>query len=296
VIRAPSTTTLTASAEPSAFGSAVSFAATVAADNLGAGQPAATGFCTALNPPPCTVVPTGSVTFTLDGLPVGQALTLAGATATTRPITGLAPGAHQLTVSYSGDGFFLPSTGSLTHSVRCGVTVTGTVSTPVTVTGSACFTNAVVGGPVTVPSGTAVAFSASRVEGALLITGATGVRLCGTTVAGRVTVANSSGAIEFGNGGDDGSIGCAGNVIGGPLSLTGNSGWIELAGNQVSGPVSVSGNTVTETPLEGSSLELESNAIDGPLSCSTNSPAPSNDGQPNSVTGPRSGQCGTSGF
>ena len=38
-------------------------------------------------------------------------------------------------------------------------------------------------------------------------------------------------------------------------------------------------------------LIVEANTIGGPLGCVSNSPAPTNDGYPNAVSGPRSGQC-----
>ncbi|HEY0698675.1 MAG TPA: hypothetical protein VGD43_12800 [Micromonospora sp.] len=56
---------------------------------------------------------------------------------------------------------------------------------------------------------------------------------------------------------------CAPNTINGPVSLTDNTGGARIAGN----------------------------TIDGPLTCGRNEPSPTDIGEPNSVTGERSGQC-----
>ena len=52
-------------------------------------------------------------------------------------------------------------------------------------------------------------------------------------------------------------------------------------------PVAINGTTYAD-PV---ALVHEANTIGGPLTCSGNSPAPTNDGYPNAVSGSRSGQC-----
>jgi hypothetical protein len=47
---------------------------------------------------------------------------------------------------------------------------------------------------------------------------------------------------------------------------------------------------------ENTSPEIEANTIKGSLSCSGNSPKPTHDSAPNTVSGSRSGQCGAKGF
>jgi hypothetical protein len=57
----------------------------------------------------------------------------------------------------------------------------------------------------------------------------------------------------------------------------------------VTGAVSVTGNVGVPTTIEG-------NHITGALACSGNTPAPTDGGTGNTVTGARSGQCSASGF
>jgi hypothetical protein len=50
--------------------------------------------------------------------------------------------------------------------------------------------------------------------------------------------------------------------------------------------VSLVGNVTGTTPIV-----VSGNTIVGPLTCSGNQPPPTNDGQPNTVSGPASRQC-----
>ena len=93
VNKASSALALTASPNPSTRGQNVTFTATLSALAPGAGTP------------------TGTVTFTIDGNAAGTQ-TLAGAVATLASST-LSTGAHTVTASYSGDGNFLISSGTL---------------------------------------------------------------------------------------------------------------------------------------------------------------------------------------
>jgi hypothetical protein len=95
--RAPTTTTLTSSANPSVFGQSVTFTATVAG-------------------PQGSATPTGSVQFSIDGKDVGGAVTLDGndqATYTTSALAVTNGTNHTVTASYAGDDSFLASSGSL---------------------------------------------------------------------------------------------------------------------------------------------------------------------------------------
>ena len=100
---------------------------------------------------------------------------------------------------------------------------------------------------------------------------------------GRVTVTGTSGAVLIGSS-DGGSPACGGNVIMGPVTLSGNSGSITVADNTIYGPVALTGNG-------GPAAVVAANMVAGPLSCSANSASPTNNGKPNSVQGPASGQC-----
>jgi hypothetical protein len=96
VNKAGTSTALGSSANPSVFGQAVSFTATVTAVGPGAGAPS------------------GTVQFTIDGANFGTAVTLAGGTASSTATAALAVGNHTVTAVYSGDGSFNTNTGTLT--------------------------------------------------------------------------------------------------------------------------------------------------------------------------------------
>jgi hypothetical protein len=102
-----------------------------------------------------------------------------------------------------------------------------------------------------------------------------------------------------GDGGDEGQPACAGNSVKSSVSLGGNIGGFEVAGNTITGSASFTGNTGTGPywqDADPKAPEIEGNGIGGGLSCASNSPAPTDDGQANKVSGPRSGQCSAGGF
>jgi hypothetical protein len=126
VNKASTTTTVSASANPSAFGQNVTFTATVAVVAPGAGTP------------------TGTVSF-LDGLiSIGNvALNPSGQASLSK--SDLTAGTHSIGVSYGGDGNFILSTGTTTVTVNAAApTVTGispnsgpiTGGTIITITGT----------------------------------------------------------------------------------------------------------------------------------------------------------------
>ncbi|MGD0834534.1 MAG: hypothetical protein ABSA40_08960 [Candidatus Dormibacteria bacterium] len=82
---------------------------------------------------------------------------------------------------------------------------------------------------------------------------------------------------------------CAANALTGAITLSQNTVPVALGGSTVTGAVSVTSNVGGPTVIEG-------NHITGPLSCSGNTPTPTDDGNPDSVVGARSGQCSASGF
>ncbi|MEW2436099.1 Ig-like domain-containing protein [Streptomyces caniferus] len=108
-----STTTAVASApDPSAFGEAVTFTATVAVTSPGAGSP------------------TGTVTFVIDGAGGGTLTgTVTGGTASVTTST-LEPGTHNVTATYSGDANFAGSVGTDTQTVNQSATTTSVSSAP----------------------------------------------------------------------------------------------------------------------------------------------------------------------
>src|SRR5439155_9104475 len=89
---------LTSSANPSAFGQVVSFTTTVTPI------------------PPATGTPTGTVSITIDGTPLGS-FVLANGLATFN-LSALSVGTHSLAAIYSGDGTFTASSSAtLTQTV-----------------------------------------------------------------------------------------------------------------------------------------------------------------------------------
>ncbi|WP_344263922.1 Ig-like domain-containing protein, partial [Streptomyces sodiiphilus] len=112
VDRAPTTTTVTTSPDPSLFGQNVTFTATVAPVPPGAGTP------------------TGTVTFLVDGGAGGTfTVPLVGGVATASTST-LGIGPHVISAVYSGDAGFATSTGADTHQVDRTPTTTTVTSSP----------------------------------------------------------------------------------------------------------------------------------------------------------------------
>ena len=118
--------------------------------------------------------------------------------------------------------------------------------------------SATISGPVKVTSGGELALTGATISGPLTASGAGLLSLCGSTVTGPVRVSGSTGQVTFGDG-----AGCASDTINGPASFTSNTGGVTLAGNTVGGP----------------------------LGCTGNTPAPADNGDPNTVSGPATGQC-----
>ena len=137
----------------------------------------------------------------------------------------------------------------------CTSTVSRTHRGPLVVSaGVTCLAGATVSGPVSVrPGGSLIATGAS-IQGPVSATGAALVELIGGSVSG-------------------------------PVSLTGTTGEVEVEGVRISGPLTLTDTNVAAAPV------LAGNIVNGPLSCTGNTPAPVNNGQPNTIRGPATGQC-----
>jgi len=298
---AATTTTVASSGSPSLFGHPVTFTATVTA-----GAPAA-------NPPP------GTVTFYLCASPANLAAgSPASACATPVALGPAVPlgasGQAGLTTadlpggSYPVFASFAPTDAS-NYSAGSSASITQVVTFS-----QACITTTVPGftvaagqsvcvdapgrvtGPVNVASGGALAVTGGTLSSGLSASGAAALRLCGATIASSASVSGTTGLVLAGDGGDDGQPACAGNTFKSSVSLSGNSGGFEAGGNKITGSVSVTGNTGTGPTWQDPAAEIEGNSISGSLSCSNNSPAPTDGGQRNTVSGTRSGQCAAAGF
>ncbi|GCD95637.1 hypothetical protein [Embleya hyalina] len=135
----------------------------------------------------------------------------------------------------------------------CTTTVRGVLSKPLTIaSGITCLDGATVRGPVRVEPGAGLIATRSTVTGPVSAHGATALVLADTTVGGPVTGTDAIGVTAL-----------LWSRVGGPVHLAGNKG-----------PSQVLANTVG-----------------GPLNCAGNTPEPTNAGLPNTVKGPKSGQC-----
>jgi arabinogalactan endo-1,4-beta-galactosidase len=142
----------------------------------------------------------------------------------------------------------------------CDATVTGAHYGPLALgSGTTCLADdARVYGPVNVADGAGLVIDDAQVKGPVTATGAAVVLLCAADVSGPLTLTGGS-SITLGNP----ATGCAPNQVSGPVTVTDTTGWNVIAGNE----------------------------IEGPLSCTGNEPEPVDNGSPNEVRGPKSGQC-----
>lgn len=277
VNKAPTATAITSAPNPSLFGDGVTLTATV------------------IVPPPGAGTPTGTVTFT-DATTVLGTSPLDATGHATFATAGLQVGTHALMAAYSGDGNFLPSNSATdSHLVRCLTIVTGRVNGGLTVSGSTCVNNATVNGGITVLPGAALSLTNSTVNGGVSSSRAKAVTWCGNLIHGASTISMTSGFVLIGDNGDDG-FSCAPNDIRGHLTLNANAGQLELSGNHIAGGVTISNTSGIGPTVENLITEIEGNQISGQLSCSNNTPAPIDDGSPNTATGGGTGQCGAVNF
>ncbi|WP_035803876.1 hypothetical protein [Kitasatospora mediocidica] len=102
-----------------------------------------------------------------------------------------------------------------------------------------------------------------------------------STIGTTTTVSGSTGCVVVGDPADDGRTG---NQLNGYLLLNDNHSGLEAIANHVTGSVQVQGTTGAGPFPEDTRAEIEGNTIGGTLSCSGNTPPPTNDGHPNTVT------------
>ena len=245
---------------------------------------------TVLAAPPGAGIPTGTVTFTDGSTTLGTA-TLAGGQAIFTN-AGLQVGTHSIVATYTGDGNFLPSASpALTQEIRCTVTITGRVNGGLAITtGSFCLQGATINGGITVATGAALSMRDSTVNGGINAIAATALTSCNSAINGATTIQTSSGFVLLGDAGDDGYA-CGGNTFQGNLTLLHNRGQVEVGANDIRGGLTLSATSGAGPTPENSTTEIEANNIRGYLACSANTPAPTSDSQPNTITGHQSGQC-----
>ncbi|MCP2166472.1 glycoside hydrolase family 43 protein [Goodfellowiella coeruleoviolacea] len=135
----------------------------------------------------------------------------------------------------------------------CTTVLTGQRPGPLTLTsGVTCLTGAAVGGPVRVGRGAALVAVDSVIAGPVHADRGQALWLSGGRVAGGVDVSGATGPVR-------------------------------LDRVSVAGPVSVSGAT--------GGVVIERSTLRGPLACTGNTPPPTDNGRPNQVRGPATGQC-----
>lgn len=225
-----STTTLTTSVSTARFGVSVTFTATVAS--------------TVANP---DIKPQGTVTFSLNGQTLDVAPVVNGKAVFST--TGLIPGNDNVTATYNPSNQSLPgdtpifATSSASRNVFVSTSiVTGSQGSVIVGAGqSVLITNANIAGSVTVNSGGAVDIENSTINGSVTATGALAVRMCGSTVTGSTSVTGSKGFVLIGD--QSSPDNCAGNTIGGAVTLLNNTHGIVVLDNTISGTITASGNS-----------------------------------------------------
>ena len=224
VVLAPSTTTTTASPASVGFGAPVTISSGV--------TPAAVN----------DFVPTGTVTFTLDG---GTASLMTATLAAKKPTfttSGLAAGAHTITTSYSGDNHFAPSTTTTAVLVTTTLTLTGVQSGPILVPAGTTLLirDATLLGRVVVAAGGAIDIENSTLTRGFSAVNSGAVRLCGSNVKPSFSVTGATGLVNVGNPGADA---CKSNTFTGALTLVKNTGGLGAIGNVITGVSVITGNS-----------------------------------------------------
>jgi hypothetical protein len=200
-----------------------------------------------------STLPTGSVQFSVDGTVVGTG-TLDSAGTASIATKALLPGGHTVTVTYSGDGSFVPASAGVTHTVTCGQTVTGAVKGSLVVKGTSfCVVNANVVGPIIGAKGVPVAIVNSTLTTAAFVGGGQ-TMICGTHVKTTLAINHATGLVVVGDAGD---ALCAPNVIGTALTLTNDVNGVEAIGNTV--PVVVTKNVSGAGPYPGDVTTISGN-------------------------------------
>lgn len=157
----------------------------------------------------------------------------------------------------------------------------------------------------------------TQIDGAFSASGpgtAFGGFICGSTIGGNVSVSGFTvaapgwvigqptspppdGYVYYGGGTNDPDLTCeSGNSIHGNVTLTSNNiARLKLAANTIGNPAA-SNAYINNNTVHNESVKVEANTIAGNLGCAGNvwtggSPAVTNEGLSNSVSGTESGQC-----
>lgn len=285
------TMVLTSSANPSNFGQPVTFTTTVTSSPAADGNGTVIFYDGAAAISPSEPVTGGKSTFTTSTLAPNVSHSIY---AVFTPSNSSFNGAQSNTITQT---IKFTTSPCINYMVNGGYTVQAGQSVCIVAPGG------VNGGLMVVASGGSLYLNGANINGGLQSNNASVLLFCGSTINGGAHLTGSTGFVEVGDGGDDGTPACAGNTINGGLSVSNGSGSFEVGGNKINGGASFSGNTglgPLGQDVKQKSAEIEANTINGGLQCPTatpaNNPAPTDDGLPNSVNGGRSGQCAAGGF
>jgi hypothetical protein len=187
----------------------------------------------------------------------------------------------------------------------CTTTVTGTHSTPLTVThGKTCLVSATQNAQVTVGPGASLSVTNSEINGTVTAAKAASITYCGSAENGILTVTGTTGAVTLG-GTHPGAAACAGDTISGLVTVSGTAGQVTVSRLRESGTLTLSGNTggviLNGITLSGlayvqsntgkPAVTVSGNSINGLLSCTGDTPAPNDNHAVNIVNGIATGQC-----
>lgn len=309
----PTTTALVATPNPATVGQSDTLTATV--------SPAVT-------PSSAGTTPAGSVTFyqcptaaCATSTALGSAVTLSSSGVAASTTTFAAQGTYYLRAVYTptdssnftaGTSSTITDTANYTSCITATssgnltvssgqtdcITTTGKVTGSVTVNsgGRLDILGGTVGGNVTINAGSGLSIYGGTVGGNVNASAANLLSVCAAKVSGNLSTTSSSAWVLIGDSDSDATPACAGNTISGNLTVTGNSAGAEVGANSISGGTSITGTTGAGPGSENTVPEIEHNNISGGLACASNTPLPTDDNQPNTVKGKRTGQCSATGF
>lgn len=233
----PTTTNVVAA--PASFGGAMTVTATVV--------PAV----------PTGLKPNGSVTFSVDGTPVGS-VTLSGTRNASASYTGFTPGPHNISAVYSGDNNFAGSTGTTTETFACAKTLTGPQGALMVSSGTVCLDHAQVKGSVTVLGTGSVSITNSTVSGEITDSRGGALAVCGTTVGINIVAVEASGFVLIGDPGDDY---CAGNTVGLAIRVINNAHGVDVVGNRYGVSLAAVGNSGHGPYSADTAPEIANNSV-----------------------------------
>jgi hypothetical protein len=235
VNKAPTTTTLTFTPPVPTINQAVTFTAVVHPQFA--------------NP----TVPTGTVSFYVDGSTTPAATVPVDSTGTAQWITTFGGGSHSVVAVYNGDGNYLGSTSAAgTFIVPCDVTITGTHGGFTATSGTTCVIGATITGGISVGKGAILDVENSTVKGSISAYTPATFRMCGDHT-GAVSVTKATGFVLIG----DPTNNCAANVITAGILAAYNTGGLVIVGNKVGSSVLAVGNSGAG-PLPGESTPIVS--------------------------------------